>query len=351
MGATASHPHVNLPEEDIKRLKFESGFTKTQLTDLHERFCQLDADEDGFITWSDLMDISKLSQNPIGDKIADQFMRRAYDYQPMSVSNSNDAVILNRSVENSDEKRTDNENSKEKQMEINNTFALQQEIGENNPKVVFEISEENEDYQELVRTTTLAEHRVQWKINFAQYCHVLMLFKTDGHRRDATLPKKGSGASLAEEAELSKRAQASSSDSVRHDSVHKLFPGPDTPFATMRHIEQLQFLFGMYDPENIGYISEDNLLNLIVSMIKGSNKSVMINPNDKTTRMTQRGVEVTVDTFYIPHLGEISVDKLQMYVRKALQEMNPDGDKVTFDHFLKSLQTVEHLEMKMEVEY
>ena len=93
------------------------------------------------------------------------------------------------------------------------------------------------------------------------------------------------------------------------------------------------------------------MLNLIVSMIKGSNKNVMINPNEKTTRMTQRGVEVTVDTFYIPHLGEISVDKLQMYVREALQEMNPDGDKVTFDHFMRSLQTVKHLEMKMVIQY
>ena len=240
MGNTSNHPH--LPEEDIKRIKFESGFTKTQVADLHERFCQLDGDEDGFITWSDLMDISKLSSNPIGDKIADQFMRRAHEYQPMSVSNSND------SVPDFGKSCGKNSDSNEKQKEINNTFAMQQEIVENNPKVLFEMSDEkSEDYQELVRATTLVEHRKNWKIGFAQYCHVLMLFSADDHRKNSTVSQKGSGASLAEEAELSKRVKASeSSNSVRHDSVHKLFPGRDTALTTMRHVEQLQFLFGMY---------------------------------------------------------------------------------------------------------
>ena len=72
MGLAPSHP--KLEENEIKQIKLETGFTKLQIQHLHERFCQLDLDGCGYITWTDLMSISKLASNPIGDKIADQFL-------------------------------------------------------------------------------------------------------------------------------------------------------------------------------------------------------------------------------------------------------------------------------------
>lgn len=67
-------PSKSLDPHEKIRLQQKTGFSDGKLSDLYQRFTDLDLNGDGYITRSTFYDIPDLQNNPLCDKIIDEIM-------------------------------------------------------------------------------------------------------------------------------------------------------------------------------------------------------------------------------------------------------------------------------------
>ncbi|CAD5230412.1 unnamed protein product [Bursaphelenchus xylophilus] len=82
MGNKPSGPMLD--EEEIQGICASTGFNRNQLLRLHRRFVELDRDGNGYLTKDDMMRITKLNVNPLGERVVDAFFTESQDYSGMN---------------------------------------------------------------------------------------------------------------------------------------------------------------------------------------------------------------------------------------------------------------------------
>ncbi|CAD5226163.1 unnamed protein product [Bursaphelenchus okinawaensis] len=78
MGNKPSGP--TLDEGELSVVCSDTGFTRNQVLRLHKRFAELDLENKGYLTKNDMLHITKLNVNPLGDRIVDAFFTESQDY-------------------------------------------------------------------------------------------------------------------------------------------------------------------------------------------------------------------------------------------------------------------------------
>jgi calcineurin B family protein 1 len=64
---------LSLQPEEIKAIEDDTGFTLGQISRLHCRFTKLDQEGKGYLEREDLLAITELAINPLGDRIVHAF--------------------------------------------------------------------------------------------------------------------------------------------------------------------------------------------------------------------------------------------------------------------------------------
>jgi calcineurin B family protein 1 len=77
MGNFGSSPYI--PEETMKQIHAETGFTVTQIETLWHRFTVLDKNDKGYLTREDFLGIPELAINPLADRIVHAFFQDGHD--------------------------------------------------------------------------------------------------------------------------------------------------------------------------------------------------------------------------------------------------------------------------------
>jgi len=70
-----SRSSLLLPDEDLRQIEEETGFTGNQIERLWSRFTSLDKQSKGYLTREDFLRIPELAINPLGDRIVHAFFR------------------------------------------------------------------------------------------------------------------------------------------------------------------------------------------------------------------------------------------------------------------------------------
>ena len=78
MGAKQARPE--LASNILELLKNKTHFEEKQILKLYSRSCDLDKNNDGFVTKEELLKIKQIQTNPLGDRIVETFIREANKY-------------------------------------------------------------------------------------------------------------------------------------------------------------------------------------------------------------------------------------------------------------------------------